>query len=37
VLAAVQAVPNNSDNDRFQRVSTAVGLIMVSPEYLILK
>ncbi len=37
VLAAVQALPNNSDNDRFTRVSTAVGLIMVSPEYVVLK
>jgi uncharacterized protein (DUF1800 family) len=37
IIPAINAVPSNSDRNLYQRVATAVGLIMVSPEYLIQK
>ena len=37
IVPAINAVPAVSERDLYRRVSTAVGLIMVSPEYLIQK
>jgi uncharacterized protein (DUF1800 family) len=37
VEQAIAAIPLNNDTDRYRRVSTAVALLMVSPQYLVQK